>query len=189
MTRVCLEIEMLKINYFVTNPEILTSSLPSHSPVLGFKVVQGKVHWSHTQNLGAILSITQFLRGDSCSVRGHRQTVTVMVLAQKSKEMPKHSNVDSFQQIGTGRCSQQQRPAARRVAQASRYFYFLPDLWNHALRLSFVTSHFPMPPGRPSELFCEVCGSGSFSTPPKKKQGRKGQRGRKRNEFVHNHCG
>lgn len=95
MTRVCLEVEMLKIDYFISNPGIPTSSLPSHSPVLGFKVVQGAVHQSHTQNLAAILSITQFLRGDSCSVRGHRQTVTVMVPARKGKEMPKHSSVDS----------------------------------------------------------------------------------------------
>lgn len=83
MTTVCLEVEKLKIGYFTSlfwhqecPPKILTSSLLPRSSVLGFKVVQGKVH-------------------QGCTVRGHRQIVMAVVLACKGKGKPKGNNDNS----------------------------------------------------------------------------------------------
>lgn len=102
MTRVWLEVEKLKIGYFISlfwhqecHPKILISSLLSHSSILGFKVVQGKVHQGCTQNPTLILSITEFLSREGCTVRGHRQIVVVVVLVCQGKEKPKGSNDNS----------------------------------------------------------------------------------------------
>lgn len=105
-----------------TPPKTLTSLLLSHSSVLGFKVVQGEAHQGYTKNLTVILSITQFLSRDGCTVRGYRQRATAVVLTCKWEREAKRQQLQLIsQKTLMGRCSQQHSVSARKIAQASKH--------------------------------------------------------------------